>query len=78
MKTTKMSIDCKAGDGKHPDRARYRSVKDLLLGCVEPKSNWSKSDWNDKHKEHTAGAIDYHNPHRSEHLIVAKEAHISR
>jgi len=54
------------------------SVKKLLLGHTEIRSDWSKRDWIDWHKEHTtAGAIDYHNPHRLVHLIAAKQAQIS-
>jgi len=32
---------------------------------------------NDWHKEHTVGAIDYHNYYGSEHLTVAKQAQIT-
>jgi len=60
-----------------PRSARCRSVKKLLLGRAEPRPNWSKSDWNDWYKEHTAGAIDYHNPYRSEHCAAERQAQIS-
>jgi len=51
-----------AGVGKHRATARCRSVKKLLPVREEPRPIWSKSDFNDLHKKHTAGAIDYHNP----------------
>ena len=57
-----------------PRSARCRPVKKLLLGRAEPRPNWSKSDWNDWYKEHTAGAIDYHNPCRSEHLSALRKS----
>ena len=38
--------------------------------CGTKAKYWSKSDWNDWHKEHTAGAIHYHSPYRSQHLIA--------
>jgi len=53
-------------------------VKKLFSGRVEPKPNLFKSDWNDGHKEYIAGAIDYHNPYRSEHLVAAKQAQLSK
>ena len=51
--------------------------RNCYRGRAKPRPNWSKSDWNDWHKEHTVGVIDYHNPYRSEHLIATKQARIS-
>jgi len=50
------SWDRKAGVGKHCAAPTVcRSVKKLLPGRAEPRSNWFKVNWN---KEHTAGATD--------------------
>jgi len=49
----------KTGVGKQRAEVWYRSVKKLLPGRAGPRPNWSKSDWNNWHKEHTADAIGY-------------------
>jgi len=59
----------KTGVSKHWAATRCLYVKKLLPGRAESKPNWSKSDWNDWQKEHTASAIDYYNSYRSEHLL---------
>jgi len=43
------------GIGKHPSaaRCRWRSVKKLLPDNEEPRTNWSKCDWNDWHIRNT-------------------------
>jgi len=46
-------------------------------GPCRKKGQIGQSDRNDWPKEHTAGAIDYHNPYRSEHLNVEQQALIS-
>jgi len=65
----------KTGVGKLRAATRCRSLKNLLPGCAASRPNWSKSDWNDWHNGHAAGATDHRNPYRSEHLIAAKQAH---
>jgi len=45
-------------------------VREEIATGPRGRPNWSKSDWNDWHKERTAVAIDYHNSHRSEHLTT--------
>jgi len=71
----KVLLSIRPGVSKH--WAAVRPVKKLFLGRAEPRPNWSKSDWNDWYKEHTAGAIDYHNPSRSEHCAAERQAQIS-
>jgi len=56
-------------------RQNSRSLTKLLLGRAERSANWPKSDWwDDWHKEHSAGAIDYHDLYGAENLIPVKLA----
>ena len=50
-----------------------RSAKKLLPRRAAPRPSWSKSGWNNWHKEHTADAIDHPSPCRLEHLTAAKK-----
>ena len=62
---------------KHRAATQWRHVKKLLPCHAEPRPNWSQSYWNVWHTKHIAGAIEYHNPYRSERFIAAKSAQIS-
>jgi len=44
--------------GKHLAKAQCRVVNELLPVCNKLTPNWSKSNWNDWHKEHIVGTID--------------------
>jgi len=49
----------------------------LLPGRVEPRPNWSKSAWNDCHKEQNTNSIDHRNSYRSGDFLAVKQSQIS-
>ena len=59
-----------ANTGLRPAREK------IVAGLCGTKVKFVQNDCNDWHKEYNAGAIDYNNPCRSEHLIEAKQAQV--
>jgi len=67
-------MSCSTGVGKHREEGRCPSAKKILPGRAEPRLSWSKSDLNDWHKEHTAGAIDYQSLQSERRSILLRKS----
>ena len=50
--------------------------EEIVTGPCEAKAKLVQKWLEELTHEHIAGAIDYYNPYRSEHLIAAKQAQI--